>query len=230
MAEALAKELGTQISPEEAKQQAFIQAAIAGLGYQGRDFGGGLAGMLEGYQTSKLGSEKANKEARVAEQKARLAAAEYKSAIERKDYESAKMYALELEKYRLQLIDAKNKATVGKLGIMSQIGQMLPKPERPAQPKEVSFKDQFTLNKEVLELAMPEIQRLEKSYDDEAKKLFFSKVKKNWRQDPAAMAMFNAEKQAIINRIRSQLDPRYSEVPAQTLSPDQIQRLRERGK
>lgn len=230
MAEALAKELGTQISPEEARRQAFIQAAIAGLGYQGRDFGGGLAGMLEGYQTSKLGSEKANKEARVAEQKARLAAAEYKSAIERKDYESAKMYALELEKYRLQLIDAKNKATVGKLGIMSQIGQMLPKPERPAQPKEVSFKDQFTLNKEVLELAMPEIQRLEKSYDDEAKKLFFSKVKKNWRQDPAAMAMFNAEKQAIINRIRSQLDPRYSEVPAQTLSPDQIQRLRERGK
>ena len=93
-------------------------------------------------------------------------AEEYKSALERKDYESAKMYALELEKYRLQLIEAKNKATVGKLGIMGQIGQMLPRPERPAQPKEVSFKDQFTLNKEVLELAMPEIQRLEKSYRD----------------------------------------------------------------
>jgi len=227
MAEALANELSTQISPEDARRQAFMQAAIAGLGYQGRDFGGGLAGMLEGYQTSKLGSEKANKEARVAAQKARLAAEEYKSAIERKDYESAKMYALELEKYRLQVIEAKNKATVGKLGIMGQIGQMLPKP---AKPKDVSFKDQFTLNKEVLELAMPEIQRLEKSYDDEAKKFFSPKVKKNWRQDPAAMAIFNAEKQAIINRIRSQLDPRYSEAPAQALSPDQIQRLREKGK
>ena len=83
MAEALAKELSTQISPEDARRQAFMQAAIAGLGYQGRDFGGGLAGMLEGYQTSKLGAEKANKEARVAAQKARLAAEEYKSALER---------------------------------------------------------------------------------------------------------------------------------------------------
>ena len=77
---------------------------------------------------------------------------------------------------------------------------------------------------------MPEIQRLEKSYDDEAKKLFFPKVKKNWRQDPASMAIFNAEKQAIIGRIRSQLDPRYSEAPAQALSPDQIKRLLEKGK
>ena len=42
MAEALAKELGTQISPEDARRQAFIQAAIAGLGYQGRDFGAAL--------------------------------------------------------------------------------------------------------------------------------------------------------------------------------------------
>ena len=229
MAEALAKELSTQISPEDARRQAFMQAAIAGLGYQGRDFGGGLAGMLEGYQTSKLGAEKANKEARVAAQKARLAAEEYKSAIERKDYESAKMYALELEKYRLQLIEAKNKATVGKLGIMGQIGQMLPKPEKPAKPKEVSFKDQFTLNKEVLELAMPEIQRLENQFDQEAKK-WFGSIPKNWRQDPATKARFESDKQAIISRIRNQLDPRYSEAPPQTLSPDQIQRLREKGK
>ena len=229
MAEALAKELGTQISPEDARRQAFMQAAIAGLGYQGRDFGGGLAGMLEGYQTSKLGSEKANKEARVAAQKARLAAEEYKSAIERKDYESAKMYALELEKYRLQLIEAKNKATVGKLGIMGQIGQMLPKPEKPAKPKEVSFKDQFTLNKEVLELAMPEIQRLENQFDQEAKK-WFGSIPKNWRQDPATKARFESEKQAIIARIRNQLDPRHIAAPEQTLSPDQIQRLREKGK
>ena len=124
---------------------------------------------------------------------------------------------------------ARLKATVGKLGIMGQIGQMLPKPEKPAKPKEVSFKDQFTLNKEVLELAMPEIQRLENQFDQEAKK-WFGSIPKNWRQDPATKARFESEKQAIIARIRNQLDPRHIAAPEQTLSPEQIQRLRERGK
>jgi len=216
LAEALAKEAGQQVSPEEQRRRAFMQAGIRGLGYQGRDFGGGLAGMFEGYENTKNSIESANKEARTNAAKARLAAEQYKDALRRKDYESARVYALKVEEFRQAAVDSQNKAKLANYGLqVKDFGAKLDlynaQNKGSAQQKPPSIRDllaldrfNFDVNKEVDERAKPEIDALKAKYNKDAAK-WFSDTPKNWEQNPEYRAKFEAEAKAIRDRIRAEL-------------------------
>jgi len=216
LAEALAREAGQQVSPEEQRRRAFMQAGIRGLGYQGRDFGGGLAGMFEGYENTKNSIESANKEARTNAAKARLAAEQYKDALRRKDYESARVYALKVEEFRQAAVDSQNKAKLANYGLqVKDFGAKLDlynaQNKGSAQQKPPSIRDllaldrfNFDVNKEVNERAKPEIDALKAKYNKDAAK-WFSDTPKNWEQNPEYRAKFEAEAKAIRDRIRAEL-------------------------
>jgi hypothetical protein len=203
--EQLAKAAGEQVSPEEARRRAFMKAGIAGLGYQGRDFGAGLAGMLEGYQSTKEGIEASNKEARTLELKARLANEQYKDAVKRKDYESAKKYATEVAKLEADKVEAENKVKLGKLGVMGAM-QDLTTPKRVAGTGAASQKgalteDQYIRAKErALERAQPKLAELDKEFDKRSKQWFGSnKLPPDWKQDKDAMKEYTSRKKRIID-------------------------------
>jgi len=184
--EELAKAAGQQVSPEEARRRAFMKAGIAGLGYTGRDFGAGVAGMLEGYQGTKEGIEAANKEAKMNELKARLAGEQYKDALKRKDFESARKYAEEQAIYKEKAVDARNQYKRDTLGIMAAV-QGLTKPSKVGGAGEA--KGSMTASKladireKAIERAQPELQRLDSEFDKRAEEWFFSSTKlpKAWR-------------------------------------------------
>jgi hypothetical protein len=184
--EQLAQAAGQQVSPDEARRRAFMKAGIAGLGYQGRDFGGGLAGMLEGYQGTKEGIEAANKEAKLNELKARMAGEQYKDALKRKDFESARKYAEEQAIYKEKAVDARNQYKRDTLGIMAAV-KGLTKPDKVGGAGEA--KGSMTASKladireKAIERAQPELQRLDSEFDKRAEEWFFSSTKlpKAWR-------------------------------------------------
>jgi len=216
LAEALARETGQQVSPEEQRRRAFMQAGIRGLGYQGRDFGGGLAGMFEGYENTKNSIESANKEARTNAAKARLAAEQYKDALRRKDYESARAYALQVEEFRQAAVNSKNKVKLANYGLqVKDFGAKLDlynaQNKGSAQQKPPSIRDFIALtrlnldvNKEVEERAKPAIDALRAKYNKESQKLL-PKIPKNWEQNPDFRNKFEAEAEAIRDRIRAEL-------------------------
>ena len=237
LAEQLAAEVGQQVSPEEAKRRAFMKAGIAGLGYTGRDFGAGLAGMLEGYEGTKQSVEAANKEAKTLALKARLANEQYKDAIKRKDYESARKYADEAAQIQAAQVEAQNKAKLGKLGVMSAM-QDLTTPKRvpgsgagaaTGMPK---FGDAARIRKDAVEAAQPELRDLEKRYDEESSRfhsaLGFGKRGTSWRNDPKEMAKFESEKEQIISKYERRLYPTVgADQGVTTLTPQMMEALRE---
>jgi hypothetical protein len=184
--EEMARAAGQQVSPEEARRRAFMKAGIAGLGYTGRDFGAGVAGMLEGYQGTKESIEAANKEAKMNELKARLAGEQYKDALKRKDFESARKYAEEQAIYKEKAVDARNQYKRDTLGIMAAV-QGLTKPSKVGGASEA--KGAMTASKladireKAIERAQPELQRLDSEFDKRAEEWFFSSTKlpKAWR-------------------------------------------------
>ena len=234
--EQLAKAAGEQVSPDEARRRAFMKAGIAGLGYQGRDFGAGLAGMLEGYQSTKEGIEASNKEARTLELKARLANEQYKDAVKRKDYESAKKYATEVAKLEADKVEAENKAKLGKLGVMGAM-QDLTTPKKVAGSKTDTsgipkFGDAARIRKDAVEAAQPELKDLEKRYDEGASRfhsvLGVGKRTTNWRDDPKEMAKFESEKEQIISKYERRLYPTVgADQGVTTLTPEMMQAIRE---
>ena len=184
--EQLAQAAGQQVSPDEARRRAFMKAGIAGLGYTGRDFGAGVAGMLEGYQGTKESIEAANKEAKMNELKARLAGEQYKDALKRKDFESARKYAEEQAIYKEKAVDARNQYKRDALGIMAAV-KGLTKPDKVGGAAEA--KGSMTAGKladireKAIERAQPELQRLDSEFDKRAEEWFFSSTKlpKAWR-------------------------------------------------
>lgn len=232
--EQLAQAAGQQVSPDEARRRAFMKAGIAGLGYQGRDFGGGLAGMLEGYQGTKESIEAANKEAKTNELKARLAGEQYKDALRRKDYESAKKYAEEQAEYKQKEIAARNQFKVGSLGIMGAVQDLMtPKKTAGATAGLPKFSDAARIRKDAMEMAQPELRELEARYDKEAS-IFaptFGKRKKDWRDDPKEKAAFESEKERIIQRYEQRLYPTIgADQGVTTLTPQMIQAILAFGK
>ena len=206
--EQLAKEAGAQISPEEARRRAFFKAGIAGLGYTGRDFGPGLAGMLEGYQGTKEGIEASNKEAKMLELKARLSNEQYKDAIKRKDYESARKYAEETATYQQQAVAARNQFKAGALGIMSAVDELTrPRKAAGAKPAEKSIKPETLIRaqEKILESAQPEIDALKMEFKKRSEQWFGNKIPKNWErgtEDDAVKARkeFEQREKAIIEK------------------------------
>ena len=206
--EQLAKEAGTQISPEEAKRRAFFKAGVAGLGYTGRDFGPGLAGMLEGYQGTKEGIEASNKEARMLELKARLSNEQYKDAIKRKDYESARKYAEETATYQQQAVAARNQFKAGALGIMSAVDELTrPRKAAGAKTGEKPIKPETLIRaqEKILEAAQPEIDALKSEFKKRSEQWFGDKIPRNWEkgtEDDAVKARkeFEQREKAIIEK------------------------------
>jgi len=234
MAEQLAAELGQQVSPEEAKRRAFMKAGIAGLGYTGRDFGAGLAGMLEGYEGTRQSVEAANKEAKTLALKARLANEQYKDALKRKDYESATKYADEVAQIKAAQVEAQNKAKLGKLGVMGAVQDLMtPKKAAGATAGLPKFADLARIRKDAFEMAQPELRELEARYDKEAS-IFaptFGKRKKDWREDPKEKAAFESEKERIIQRYEQRLYPTIgADQGVTTLTPQMIQAILAFGK
>lgn len=184
--EDLAKAAGQQVSPEEARRRAFMKAGIAGLGYTGRDFGAGIAGMLEGYQGTKEGIEAANKEAKLNELKARMAGEQYKDALKRKDFESARKYAEEQAIYKEKAVDARNQFKRDALGIMAAV-KGLTKPDKVAGSSEtkggMTPKILSDIREKAIERAQPELQRLDNEFDKRTEEMFWSSTKlpKAWR-------------------------------------------------
>lgn len=182
----LAQAAGQQVSPEEARRRAFMKAGIAGLGYQGRDFGAGLAGMLEGYQGTKESIEAANKEAKMNQLKARLAEEQYKDALKRKDFESARKYAEEQAMYQEKAVDARNQYKKDVLGIMAAV-KGLTKPDKVAGAAEtkggMTPKILSDIREKAIERAQPELQRLDNEFDKRTDEMFWSssKLPKAWR-------------------------------------------------
>lgn len=234
--EQLAKAAGEQVSPDEARRRAFMKAGIAGLGYQGRDFGAGLAGMLEGYQSTKEGIEASNKEARTLELKARLANEQYKDAVKRKDYESAKKYATEVAKLEADKVEAENKAKLGKLGVMGAMQDLMTPKKAAGSKTDTSgipkFGDAARIRKDAVEAAQPELKDLEKRYDEGASRfhsvLGVGKRTTNWRDDPKEMAKFESEKEQIISKYERRLYPTVgADQGVTTLTPEMMQAIRE---
>ena len=206
--EQLAKEAGTQISPEEARRRAFFKAGVAGLGYTGRDFGPGLAGMLEGYQGTKEGIESANKEAKMLELKARLSNEQYKDALKRKDYESARKYAEETATYQQQAVAARNQYKAGALGIMSAVDELTrPRKAAGAKTGEKPIKPETLIRaqEKILEAAQPEIDALKSEFKKRSEQWFGDKIPRNWEkgtEDDAVKARkeFAQREKAIIEK------------------------------
>lgn len=184
--EQLAQAAGQQVSPDEARRRAFMKAGIAGLGYTGRDFGAGIAGMLEGYQGTKEGIEAANKEAKLNELKARMAGEQYKDALKRKDFESARKYAEEQAIYKEKAVDARNQFKRDALGIMAAV-KGLTKPDKVAGSSEtkggMTPKILSDIREKAIERAQPELQRLDNEFDKRTDEMFWSSTKlpKAWR-------------------------------------------------
>ena len=230
----LAAEVGQQISPEEAKRRAFMKAGIAGLGYTGRDFGAGLAGMLEGYEGTRQSVEAANKEAKTLALKARLANEQYKDAIKRKDYESARKYADEAAQIQAAQVEAQNKAKLGKLGVMGAMQDLMTPKKAGAgatsgMPK---FGDMARIRQEAVNAAQQELRAHEKQYDEEAS-MFHSALGKgkrttNWRDNPTEKAKFDSEQEQIIRKYEARLYPTIgADQGVTTLTPQMMEAIRE---
>jgi hypothetical protein len=233
LAEKLAAEVGQQVSPEEAKRRAFMKAGIAGLGYTGRDFGAGLAGMLEGYEGTRQSVEAANKEAKTLALKARLANEQYKDALKRKDYESARKYADEAAQIQAAQVEAQNKAKLGKLGVMGAMQDLMTPKRVPgsgtgaASQKGALTEDQYIRAKErALERAQPKLAELDKEFEKRSKQWFGSdKLPPDWKKDKDAMEEYTARKKRI-------LDDSFAEVQRPQIldltNPDILQELLKR--
>ena len=184
--EQLAQAAGQQVSPDEARRRAFMKAGIAGLGYTGRDFGAGIAGMLEGYQGTKEGIEAANKEAKLNELKARMAGEQYKDALKRKDFESARKYAEEQAIYKEKAVDARNQFKRDALGIMAAV-KGLTKPDKVAGSSDtkggMTPKILSDIREKAIERAQPELKMLDNEFDKRTDEMFWSSTKlpKAWR-------------------------------------------------
>jgi hypothetical protein len=190
--------------------------------------------MLEGYQGTKEGIEAANKEAKMMELKARLSNEQYKDALKRKDYESARKYAEETATYQQQAVAARNQFKMGSLGIMSAVDE-LRRPKKAAGQSTAGlpkFGDAARIRKDAVDAAQPELRDLEKRYDEESSRFHsvFGTGKRptSWRNDPDEVAKFESEKEQIISKYEKRLYPTVgADQGVTTLTPQMMEAIRE---
>jgi hypothetical protein len=233
--EELAKASGQQVDPGEARRRAFMKAGIAGLGYQGRDFGGGLAGMLEGYQNTKESIEAANKEAKLLELKARLASEQYKDALKRKDFESAKKYAQEMAVYKEQAVEARNQYKKDTLGVMAAIQQM-------TTPKKVAgageAKGALTpakyadIREKAIERAKPDIDQLDQEFKKRTQQMFWSdtSLPEAWRtgtdaKSKKAQVEYETRRKQIIDKHANDVFDALRAASPLTITKEQVREM-----
>lgn len=233
--EELARASGQQVDPEEARRRAFMRAGIAGLGYQGRDFGGGLAGMLEGYQNTKESIEAANKEAKTLELKARLASEQYKDALKRKDYESAQKYAQEMALYKEQAVEARNQYKKDTLGVMAAVQQL-------TTPKKVAgagdAKGALTpgkyadIREKAIERAQPEIAELDQEFKKRTQKWFWSddQLPEAWRsgtdsKSKKAQVEYETRRKQIIDKHTNDVFDALRAASPLTITKEQVREM-----
>ena len=231
----LAKASGQQVDPGEARRRAFMKAGIAGLGYQGRDFGGGLAGMLEGYQNTKESIEAANKEAKLLELKARLASEQYKDALKRKDFESAKKYAQEMAVYKEQAVEARNQYKKDTLGVMAAIQQM-------TTPKKVAgageAKGALTpakyadIREKAIERAKPDIDQLDQEFKKRTQQMFWSdtSLPEAWRtgtdaKSKKAQVEYETRRKQIIDKHANDVFDALRAASPLTITKEQVREM-----
>lgn len=231
----LAKASGQQVDPGEARRRAFMKAGIAGLGYQGRDFGGGLAGMLEGYQNTKESIEAANKEAKLLELKARLASEQYKDALKRKDFESAKKYAQEIAVYKEQAVEARNQYKKDTLGVMAAIQQM-------TTPKKVAgageAKGALTpakyadIREKAIERAKPDIDQLDQEFKKRTQQMFWSdtSLPEAWRtgtdaKSKKAQVEYETRRKQIIDKHANDVFDALRAASPLTITKEQVREM-----
>ena len=233
--EELAKASGQQVDPGEARRRAFMKAGIAGLGYQGRDFGGGLAGMVEGYQNTKESIEAANKEAKTLELKARLAGEQYKDAIKRKDYESAKKYAQEIAVYKEQAIEARNQFKKDSLGIMAAVNQ-LTTPKKAAGAGDgkgaMTASKLADIREKAIERAKPEIDQLDQDFKKRTQEYFWSdtKLPEAWRsgtdaKSKKAQVEYETRRKQIIDKNTNEVLEVFRAASPLTITKEQVQEM-----
>ncbi len=232
--EELAKAAGQQVSPEEARRRAFMKAGIAGLGYTGRDFGAGLAGMLEGYQGTKEGIEAANKEAKMNELKARLAGEQYKDALKRKDFESARKYAEEQAIYKEKAVDARNQYKRDTLGIMAAV-KGLTKPDKVGGAGEakgaLTAAKYADIREKAIERAQPDLQRLDAEFKERADMWFSSEsLPKAWRtgkdeKSLKAQEEYETRRRKIIDKHANDVFDALRAASPLTITKEQVQEI-----
>lgn len=232
--EELAKAAGQQVSPEEARRRAFMKAGIAGLGYTGRDFGAGVAGMLEGYQGTKESIEAANKEAKMNELKARLAGEQYKDALKRKDFESARKYAEEQAIYKEKAVDARNQYKRDALGIMAAV-KGLTKPDKVGGASEakgaLTAAKYADIREKAIERAQPDLQRLDDEFKERAGMWFSSEsLPKAWRtgkdeKSLKAQEEYETRRRKIIDKHANDVFDALRAASPLTITKEQVQEI-----
>lgn len=233
--EELAKASGQQVDPEEARRRAFMRAGIAGLGYQGRDFGGGLAGMLEGYQNTKESIEAANKEAKTLELKARLAGEQYKDALKRKDYESAQKYAQEMALYKEQAVEARNQFKKDALGVMAAV-QQLTTPKKAAGAGDgkgaMTASKLADIREKAIERAKPEIDQLDQEFKKRTQKWFWSDdhLPEAWRsgtdaKSKKAQVEYETRRKEIIDKNTNEVLEVFRAASPLTITKEQVKEM-----
>jgi hypothetical protein len=230
----LAQAAGQQVSPEEARRRAFMKAGIAGLGYQGRDFGAGLAGMLEGYQGTKESIEAANKEAKMNQLKARLAGEQYKDALKRKDFESARKYAEEQAMYQEKTVDARNQFKRDTLGIMSAV-KGLTKPDKVVGAGEakgaLTAAKYADIREKAIERAQPDLQKLDTEFEKRAGMWFASEsLPKAWRTGNDAKSVkareeYETRRRQIIDKHADDVFEALRAASPLTITKEQVQEM-----
>ena len=233
--EELAKAAGQQVSPEEARRRAFMKAGIAGLGYTGRDFGAGIAGMLEGYQGTKEGIEAANKEAKLNELKARMAGEQYKDALKRKDFESARKYAEEQAILKEKAVDARNQFKRDALGILAAV-KGLTKPDKVGGAGEakgaLTAAKYADIREKAIERAQPELQKLDSEFDKRTDEMFWSSTKlpKAWRtgsdeKSRNAQEEYENRRKQIINKHADDVFDALRAASPLTITKEQVKEI-----
>lgn len=230
----IAQAAGQQVSPEEARRRAFMKAGIAGLGYQGRDFGGGLAGMLEGYQGTKESIEAANKEAKMNQLKARLAGEQYKDALKRKDFESARKYAEEQAMYQEKSVDARNQYKKDVLGIMAAV-KGLTTPNKVAGTAEskgaLTAAKYADIREKAIERAQPDLKALDSEFQKRADMWFSSEsLPKAWRtgkdeKSKKAQEEYETRRKQIINKHANDVFDALRAASPLTITKEQVKEM-----
>jgi hypothetical protein len=200
-----------------------VQAGIRGLGYQGRDFGGGLATMFEGYEATKDKLEEQNKEAKLNATKARLSLEQYKSAVRRNDFESARRHALEVEQFREKSINARNQLKLLefnlKVSAQKGAGALAGKPP--------TMGELLRANQAVLEMAQPELKALDNEFDKRSKQ-WFGGLPKNWKDIPQHAQEYESRRNAIIEKYKRDMGLPSASAPQQ-LTQKQQELLKQLG-
>ncbi|NDG19927.1 MAG: hypothetical protein EB117_16915 [Betaproteobacteria bacterium] len=132
---------------------------------------------------------------------AQLANAKYQDAIRRGDYDAADKAAREERAYSLQAQKLRQEQAMMPMGLGLDIlraTQPRASADTGLKPKEAA-----DIQMKVMAVAKPELDALDRQYEERASNWFFNKAPQNWKEDPE----YKARRQAIIQRVMSEQAP-----------------------